>query len=273
MGLLIAGALQAAMTIDVVFTDTADGSWDAVTRGVVNQAIADWENEIVGIDDGFGGVASINVQFEAEFFNFGNGGPLGMWSGPLSASVGSNIRPWEATDASYTIAHTIRFNSSSINSGATNELWFDATPADDGSDKAFSDWDALTVARHEIGHMLGFSSAYADDVGLPSQSNPWSDKIIGDVFDPGGLNVAMEPGDVAHVLDDSLLMDTSLSNAEGGSISRCWSLTCWHQRTAISWLRLRFPNRLALWRSLRSQADWCAVVGVASAFQARGWNC
>ncbi|WP_404307184.1 hypothetical protein [Neorhodopirellula lusitana] len=201
----------AALILNPTFDNSGAATWDAAREGVVNQAIADWQNVITGISDGMGGITDITVNFNVDFTDVA-GSYLGQWSGGASAFLGADIRPWEATDGSYNVTHDIHFNAAYF-TGA-NQLWFDPTPTDDGLDKAFADWDALTVARHEIGHMLGFSGLYSDEFGTAAESNPWSDLIDGEVFDPTGLSIAMEPGDVGHVLDDALLMDTALGNNE-----------------------------------------------------------
>jgi hypothetical protein len=198
----------------LILNPTFNGSgWNSVTQGVVNQAISDWTSRIDGVKNGTGGVDSKTVNFNVSFSNATTSGYLGQWQGSFSAFAGESIRPWGTPGG--TVTHNIFFNADFLASGLTNKLWFDLTPGDIGLDKPFSDWDAVTVMRHEIGHMLGFSDRYFDNFTLPSQTNPWTSKIINNVFDPTGLNVLMEPGDPSHVRQDSLLMDTALSNAEG----------------------------------------------------------
>jgi hypothetical protein len=161
-----------------------------------------------GINNGLGGSTSVAVNFSVSFANAGTSSYLGQWSGSFSAFAGDSVRPWSSG-----VTHSILFNADFL-SGA-NKLWFDATPGDNGSDKAGADWDAVTVMRHEIGHMLGFTSLYRDNVFTLGETNPWTSRIVSNVFDPTGLNVEMELGDPAHVLADPLLMDTTLSNTEG----------------------------------------------------------
>lgn len=205
---------SAALVLNANYVDTSAGTWDATTSGVVNQAMADWQSKILGIHDGMGGITSVTVNFDVVFTT--GSSYLGQWQGSVFSNTGADTRPWTDPGGSYTVAHEIRFNADLIGPTLANELWFDPTPVDDGSDKAFADWDALTVARHEIGHMLGFTGLYRDDSGTTSVSFPWVDLIDpSNQFDPMGLNVSMEPGDAAHVLNDALLMDTVLSNAEG----------------------------------------------------------
>ena len=77
----------------------------------------------------------------------------------------------------------------------------------------------MSVAHHEIGHALGFIGLFVDDFMLPSESSPWNSKIVNNVFDPGGLNVAMRPGDSSHVLNNSLIMGTALQRGTRPGVS------------------------------------------------------
>lgn len=204
----LTGIARADLILSPDFENSAGETWDSVRTGVINQAIMDWQGVIGGVLDTQGSVQTVGVDFTVNFATAGDT-YLGQWSGSFTTFNGNDVRPWDSF-----VEHTITFNADFFN-GDSSSLWWDPSPDDDGSDKAFADWDALTVARHEIGHMLGFTSLYRDDFNTGIESNPWTDLIEGDVFDPTGLNVSMEPGDPAHVLVDELLMDTELSNAEG----------------------------------------------------------
>ena len=39
---------------------------------------------------------------------------------------------------------------------------------------------------------------YFDDYAGPNHSDVWDDQIVGNIFDPGGLNVSMVSGDHGH---------------------------------------------------------------------------
>ena len=69
---------------------------------------------------------------------------------------------------------------------------------------SFLNYAALSVARHEMGHALGFTDAfYYRDFGGPTQTDKWTSHISGTTFDPGTLNVQMNaPDDLQHVADD-----------------------------------------------------------------------
>ncbi|MEE9404289.1 MAG: PEP-CTERM sorting domain-containing protein [Algisphaera sp.] len=183
-----------ALVINPTYVNAAGETWTADRIGVFDQAIADW-TALLATPAGSGAI-DVTVSFASA----GNG-YLGQWSGGFSAFSGDDIRPW-----SNSVNHSINFNADRMTSSSANALWFDATPLD-GSDQPFSDWDALSVARHEIGHMLGFTDGfYADDFNTPTQTDPWGSLIDGsDVFDLSGLNVAMATGNLGHV-------DNSASN-------------------------------------------------------------
>lgn len=67
---------------------------------------------------------------------------------------------------------------------------------------------------------MGFTSLYVDNFNTAGEVSLWDDQITDDVFDPTGLAVAMNPGDLHHVaseLDD--LMSPSISNSIRRDIS------------------------------------------------------
>ncbi len=173
--LLVLAAQANALTLVPTFTDGGGGqTWSAARKGVINQAISDWEAVITDSQ-------TVNVNFD--FTNAGTSGYLGQWSGSILASGGTNLYPWTSG-----VTQTVHFNADLFT--GTNYTWWDPTPTTSG-DQPFAAWDALTVARHELGHMLGFTAGfYVDDFG-GSNIDKWSSHITGSTFDPGGLNVAM----------------------------------------------------------------------------------
>lgn len=188
------------LIVNPTFTNSAGQSWDSVRRGVVNQAISNWTSTLAGIDDGAGGTQSVTIDLT---FAFDSVPYLSYGDYDFSAApAGSSLRPWDAT-TDITIYFT-------VDSFLGSTLWWDPTPGDGGADVPGGRWDALSVAHHEIGHALGFVQLFVDDYQLATESSPWESKIVGNVFEPGGLNVAMRPGDPGHVLDNSLVMGTVL---------------------------------------------------------------
>ena len=207
--LVLAGGAQ-ALEINPTFTNGGGETWDSTRQGVINQAIADWELSIFDTQ-------SVDVTFK--FSHTGTSSYLGLWGGSISASVGTDIYPWTSG-----VSHTIYFNADLFYT--TNYLWWDPTPGT-SDDQPFAAYDALSVARHEMGHMMGFTDDfYVDDFFGDGEHDRWTDQIVGTTFDPGGLNVAMaSSGDLGHVADsvpaiDSDLMATATFNSIRRDISQ-----------------------------------------------------
>lgn len=197
-----------ALTINATYTDSAGETWDATRIGVVEYAISEWETLIQNDE-------VVNIEFD---FTTGNG-YLAQWHGVRSYYFGDDITPWYAG-----VTHTIHFNADLMDTSLANYLWFDETP-DTDNDQAFAVWDALSVARHELGHAMGFvNNFYVDNVGTGSEVNNWGMQInASNIFDPTGLAVPMNGSDWAHVAESGLmaedLMSPTLYNADRHEIS------------------------------------------------------
>lgn len=199
-----------AITIVPTYVDGAGQTWTAERRGVIQQAISDWQTALPDSH-------TINVTFD--FTNAGTGGYLGQWyvsSQPMYA--GTDIYPWTPE-----LTHTIHFNAD-LFSTSPNYTWWDPSPTT-SNDQPFAAWDALSVARHEICHMVGFTNGfYVDNFYTPQQIDKWGSHIAGSVFDPGGLNVSMASStNLAHVLNSGAtagdLMVPALVNGQRRGIS------------------------------------------------------
>lgn len=208
-GLLSLTAQAFALTIVPNYINTGAGSWDANEQAVMAQAIADWQSVITD---------NVTINVNVDFTNAGTGGYLGQWNGSYSgAFVGDDIYPWQKS------SHSIHFNADLMS--GTNYLWFDPTPTT-STDQPFAAWDALSVARHEIGHMLGFvSNFYTENIGISSGPNQqvilWDRFITGTTFDQPGLNVALY-SDLSHLAPagvDGDLMAPALYNGTRKYIS------------------------------------------------------
>ena len=200
----VAGPVS-ALTINPTYTNSAGQTWTATRQGVVQAAIDDFEAVLLD---------SVSIDIEFDFVAAGGGGYLGQWSGGFLAFSGTDIYPWSPE-----MTHTIHLNSSLIAG-----LFFDPTPAD-ASDLPFHQWDVLSVMRHELGHALGFSEGlFVDNFNTPSEFDKWGIHMVGDTFDPNGLNVAMATGDSSHIFDGGVteddLMVQILTNGERRSISQ-----------------------------------------------------
>jgi hypothetical protein len=198
-----------ALNILPTFTDGAGETWTTQRQAVIQHAIDDWE-AVIGVDETYG--------IEFDFTNAGTSSYLAQWSGSISATAGDDIRPWAY------VTHTIHFNADLMDTSLGVWTWFDPTPADDTGSPPFLNWDALSIALHEIGHSLGFvNNFFVDNIGTGGQVNLWGDQIDGSgVFDPGGLNVQMAVG-YSHYQDagstEDFLMIPSVTNGQRQSIS------------------------------------------------------
>jgi hypothetical protein len=175
--LLLLAIAPVAMGLDIVPT-FEDGNeerfqWSHLQKAIVLRAIKDWESVIA--DD-----KTIHVKFNLAEDRENLWAALWWATGENPTDVSNvDLRPWHPT-----FTHGVMLN-------LALPIWFDETPDTDGD--ANEHWgDALTVIRHELGHMLGHRHGiYFDDYGTPDQTDPWIDMIVDGVFDPDGLAIPM----------------------------------------------------------------------------------
>ena len=190
----------AALDIIPTFVDDNGQTWDATKQAVINQAIGDWERRLQDPQ-------TINVTFH--FQSAGSDGYLGQWSDMYSLPDGTNIRPWTPG-----VAHVVDYNVDFMDPSLPNQLVFTTGKV------PFSDWDALSITRHELGHMLGFTDGtYYNNYHTVDQIDQWASHIVGTTFDPGTLNVQMDaPNNLSHVSDSGAtandLMTPALFNGD-----------------------------------------------------------
>jgi len=167
------GQLQINVTLD----DNPQ-VWSDVQKAVVNQAIQDWEDAFNAYD------VTGTVEYSTQLINAG-GGTLAQtsnWIWGATPPTGTDTRPWNGW-----VGHWM---------SVSPNLWWDPTP--DTDDDVVGE-DALTVIRHELGHVLGvWPGIYFDDYGTATHTDLWESQIQNNVFDPGGQNVPMMP-DHGHV--------------------------------------------------------------------------
>lgn len=169
---LLACASNAFAVLDIIPTfDDNPQVWSDVRKAVVNQAIQDWEDAFNAYDvDG-------TVYYSTQLLDAG-GGTLAQtsnWIWGWEPAPGESTRPWLGTGHWMSVSPT--------------QLWWDPTPETGGDVVGI---DALTVVRHELGHVLGvWPGIWFDNYGVPGHTDLWESQIVGNVFDPGGLNVSM----------------------------------------------------------------------------------
>ncbi len=176
---LLACVSSAPAVLDIVVTfDDNTWVWNDVQKAVVNQAVTDWEDAFNAYQiDG-------TVSFGIDFRNTGAAAVTYGWDvGWAYLGTGFSSRPWLNT------GHYMGIQ--------PNVMWWDPTPAIDGD--GIYGYDALTLIRHELGHMLGSQPGlYFDNIYTGNQTDVWESQIVGNTFDPGGLNVTMSYGDHGH---------------------------------------------------------------------------
>ncbi|MHC4563249.1 MAG: hypothetical protein ACYS8X_10810 [Planctomycetota bacterium] len=168
------------------FTDSGGQTWTDRRKAVALQGIADYQRVIA--DD-----ETIAVEFK--FFD-AEPGYYGMWYATGFPPKGTSVRPW--TEG---LTHVIMIDANSVG----GMVWFDPTPSTD-DDIPENVFDALTLIRHELTHMLGHRPGYIIDYDADRQATDrWQARIdASGVFDPGGLNVALAD-DLEHVDEEDLM--------------------------------------------------------------------
>ena len=206
VGVLTLACPTRAIDIVPTFMDGAGQTWDATKRAVINQAISDWDARILNNQ-------TIPVTFD--FTNDGTGGYLGLWQGHFdSLPFGADVFPWTTG-----VVHVVHFNADLMDSSRPNYLLFTTGSV------PFANWDALSITRHELGHMLGFTDGlYFDNLGNTGEVDKWTSHISGTTFDSGGLNVQMAaPDNLSHTADSGStandLMNPSLVNGQRRTIT------------------------------------------------------
>lgn len=187
--LLVVGLLCATahgLEIIPIFTGRGRLQWTEQEKAVVRQAIADYEHAIL---------EDVTIKVEFKFFR-GKAEGQAMWYTAGTPPDGTKVRPWTKQLRHGVIIHV----------SIRKRLWFDPTPETDG-DVPSGAYDALTLYRHELGHLMGHRDAYCiDNWATREWSDPWKARIDKHgVFDPDGLKVPMYPGSFGHTRKRGLM--------------------------------------------------------------------
>jgi len=170
-----------ALNIIPTFVDSSDQAWTDSQKSVILEAIGDWENRILDNQ-------TINVSFDLTHAAAigATDSVLARWAGTIKV-LPRSVYPWTPT-----VQQVIEFNEDLMNPSLPNHLEFTAGVVAPG------DWDGLSVTRHELCHMLGFTQYFY----WQGHADKWSSHVSGTTFDPGGLSVQMDNAiDVSHVAD------------------------------------------------------------------------
>tara|TARA_B110000438_G_scaffold115251_1_gene112903 strand:- start:2495 stop:3685 length:1191 start_codon:yes stop_codon:yes gene_type:complete len=161
---LTAGLGHAEIYFDLNFENinSAGVTWNANQISVVTQAANEWGSLFA---------QNYTIDVDLTFTRASTSGYLGQWAGGYAPGTtnGDNIRPWENT------VHEIRFNADLFDTSLSHYLWWDDDTSTDIV--AGNQWDALSVARHEFGHLLGFSAGFYVDVQTGGVSAFWEDLV------------------------------------------------------------------------------------------------
>lgn len=195
MAALAAAPAARALVIVPNFSNTANtqnATWTAQEKATVQAAINNWTSKITDNQ-------TVNVTFD---FTDAGGGYLAEWQGGGSYFAGDNLSPWTST-----LTQTIHLNADYL---ATD--FFGTGASGEAVPQTLT--DALSVFRHEIGHMMGFTSGFYYASAGNTATDKWTGHIVENnanhtaVFDPAGLDVQMYgdhtvSGGLAHVYDVS----------------------------------------------------------------------
>lgn len=188
---LAAAPAARALVIAPTFSNTSNtqnATWTAQEKATVQAAINNWTSKITDNQ-------TVNVTFD---FTDAGSTYLAEWEGGGSYFVGDNLNPWTST-----LTQTIHLNADYL---ATD---FFGTGAS-GESVPQTLTDALSVFRHEIGHMMGFAEGFYYSSAGNSATDKWTSHIVVNganhtaYFDPSGLDVQMASDtNLSHVYDVS----------------------------------------------------------------------
>jgi len=216
---LLAAWLWCSAASAAVINATFDSGYDAdggIRMACAQAAIDQWEATIISditfanavrfriVDMGTSGILA-ETSIAA-----GGYSPLmaeGLWSSPEGVSgfveygFGIPLDPW-GSDTYVTI---------DLNSAYLDQMFFGGPAGAVPGDK----YDALTIFRHELGHAVGFSAAYAD-FAAKLTDGPGSDRT----YNGDGFTVELTGASQGtHVLDSADLMSPTLGTGVRQDVS------------------------------------------------------
>ena len=204
-----------ALVINPTFVNGAGQLWTTSEETVVDEAIQSWTSRILDNQ-------TVNVTLD--FTNAGTGSStyLGEAVTSFSETAGTNIYPWTPG-----VTQVIHINADAMTTGVGGDtLAF----IDQNATVPSNEFDALSILRHEMGHMMGFTDQiYYNNFDTPSQVDKYASHVTisgtSAIFDASGLNIPLDSStDIVHTSPSGItagdLMNPALPNGTRRDISQ-----------------------------------------------------
>ncbi len=204
-----------ALVINPTFVNGAGQLWTTSEETVVDEAIQSWTSRILDNQ-------TVNVTLD--FTNAGTGSStyLGEAVTSFSETAGTNIYPWTPG-----VTQVIHINADAMTTGVGGDM---LAFIDQSATVPSNEFDALSILRHEMGHMMGFTDQiYYNNFDTPSQVDKYASHVTisgtSAIFDAGGLNIPLDSStDIVHTSPSGItagdLMNPALPNGTRRDISQ-----------------------------------------------------